>query len=133
VASHSVAASRRGQGYGDVPRTLIVDDNEQFLASAERLLGVGGLDIVATARSRSEAVQLANELRPDVVLVDIDLGGESGLVLAHDLAAVVPAPTVLLISTHTEAEVREMVETSPAVGFIPKSQLDAAAVLALIP
>jgi DNA-binding NarL/FixJ family response regulator len=133
VASHSAAAAQRRQGYADVPRTLIVDDSEQFLASAERLLGVGGVTIVGTARSSSEAVRLAKELQPELVLLDIDLGSESGLDVAHDLAALVPAPMIVLISTHTEAEVGEMVATSPAVGFIPKSRLDAAAVRALLP
>jgi DNA-binding NarL/FixJ family response regulator len=116
-----------------VPRTLIVDDSELFLASAERLLGIGGVSIVGTARSRMAAVRLTLELRPDVVLVDIDLGGESGLDLADDLAALDPAPIVILISTHTEAEVEEMVAASPAAGFIPKSRLDAAAVKAFLP
>lgn len=116
-----------------VPRTLIVDDSEQFLASAERLLGVGGVAIVGTARSRTEAVRLAKELRPEVALVDIDLDGESGLDVARDLARLVPAPIIVLISTHTEAEVSEMVSASPAAGFIPKSRLDAAAVRSLLP
>jgi DNA-binding NarL/FixJ family response regulator len=116
-----------------VPTTLIVDDNEQFLASAVRLLGAGGVTIVGTARSGSEAVQLARELQPEVVLLDIDLGHESGLDVAQDLAALVPAPTIVLISTHTEAEVGEMVATSPAAGFVPKSQLDAAAVRSFLP
>jgi DNA-binding NarL/FixJ family response regulator len=115
-----------------VSRTLIVDDSEQFLASAERLLGLGGLTIVGTARSGSEAVRLAKEGRPDVALVDIDLGGENGLDVARDLAALSPAPVVVLISTHTEAEVGEMVAASRAVGFIPKSRLDAAAVRAFL-
>jgi DNA-binding NarL/FixJ family response regulator len=122
-----------GKAYAHMPRTLIVDDSEQFLASAKRLLGVGGLTIVGTAHSGSDAVLLARELQPEVVLLDIDLGGESGLDVANDLAALVPAPTIVLISTHTEAEVSEMVATSPAAGFIPKSRLDAAAVRALLP
>lgn len=116
-----------------MPRTLIVDDSKQFLASAERSLGVGGVSVVGTARSGCEAVRLAKALRPDVVLLDIDLGGESGLEVADELAALVPAPTIVLISTHTEAEVGEMVAASPAAGFIPKSRLDAAAVQALLP
>jgi two-component system, NarL family, nitrate/nitrite response regulator NarL len=115
-----------------VPRTLIVDDSEQFLASAERLLGVGGLTIVGTARSGSEAIRVAIEGRPDVALVDIDLGGESGLDVARDLAALAPTLVVILISTHIEAEVSEMVAASPAVGFIPKSRLDAPAVRAFL-
>ena len=117
----------------NVPRTLIVDDSEQFLASAERLLSVGGVTIVGTARSRSDAVRLARDLRPDVVLVDVDLGGESGLDVARDLAALEPAPIVLLISTHSEAEVGELVAATPAAGFIPKSRLDAAAVRTFVP
>jgi CheY-like chemotaxis protein len=132
VASHSAAAARRRRVYADVPRTLIVDDSEQFLASAERLLGVGGVRIVGTARSGGEAMRLAEELRPDLVLVDIDLGGESGLDLARELAALEPAPIVVLISTHAEAEVGDMVAASPAAGFIPKSRLDAATVRAFL-
>ena len=116
-----------------MPRTLIVDDNEQFLASAERLLAVGGVNIVGTGRTGEDGLRLAKALRPDLVLVDIDLGGESGLDLARDLAALQPPPTVVLISTHTEAEVGEMVATSPAAGFIAKSRLDAAAVRAFLP
>jgi two-component system nitrate/nitrite response regulator NarL len=111
---------------------LIVDDSEQFLASAERLLGVGGVRVVGTARSGREAVRLAKELSPDIILVDMDLGGESGVEVARDLAVLVPAPIVVLISTHTEAEVGEMVAASPAAGFIPKSRLDAAAVRAFL-
>lgn len=116
-----------------MPRILIVDDNERFLASASRLLGVGGVTIVGTTTSGREAVRLAEKLRPDVALVDVDLGGESGLVVARELAALVPAPIVVLISTHTEAEVEEMVAASPAAGFVPKSQLDATAVRAFLP
>ena len=121
-----------GQGYGDVPRTLIVDDSAPFLASAERLLGLGGLTVVGTTQSGSEAVRLTKELLPDVVLVDVDLGGESGLDVARELAALATPPVVLLISTHTELEVGELVQASPAAGFIAKSRLDAAAVTAFL-
>jgi DNA-binding NarL/FixJ family response regulator len=115
-----------------VPRTLIVDDSAPFLASAERLLGVGGLTVVGTAQSGSEAVRLAEDLRPDVALVDVDLGAESGLEVARELAALAAPPVVLLISTHTELEIGELVSASPAAGFIPKSRLDAAAVTAFL-
>jgi DNA-binding NarL/FixJ family response regulator len=115
-----------------VPRTLIVDDSAPFLASAGKLLGIGGLTVVGTTQSGSEAVRLAEELRPDVVLVDVDLGGESGLDVARELAALAAPPLVLLISTHTELEVGELAAASPAAGFIPKSRLDAAAVTAFL-
>jgi two-component system, NarL family, nitrate/nitrite response regulator NarL len=133
VASHSAATAPRQRGYAaHVPRTLIVDDSEPFLKSAQRLLGVGGVRIVGTARTRQEAVRLAEELRPDIVLVDIDLGGENGLDVARDLAALEQPPVVVLISTHTEVEVGEMVAAAPVAGFIPKSRLDAAAVRAFL-
>ena len=133
MASRSVTAVWGKRSYAHVPRTLIVDDSERFLASAKRLLTLGGIRIVGTAKTRSEAVRLAKALRPDVVLVDIDLGGESGLEVARDLAALEPDPLVVLISTHTEAEVGELVATAPAAGFIPKSRLDADAVRAFLP
>ena len=115
-----------------MPRTLIVDDSEQFLASAERLLEAGGVRIVGTARSGSETIRLAEELAPDLVLVDVDLGAESGLDVARELAELDPAPVVVLISTHSEAEVGELVAAAPAAGFIPKSRLDGAAVRAFL-
>ena len=116
-----------------MPRTLIVDDSAQFLASAARLLEHGGIAVVGTAGSRREAARLTRELQPDLVLVDVDLQGESGFDVAVDLMELAPPPVVVLISTHTKAEIGEMVSRSPAAGFIPKSQLSAAAVRAFLP
>ena len=80
------------------------------------MLGVGGVAIVGATRSGSEAIRLAKELQLDVVLADIDLGGESGLDLARALAALAPAPIVVLISTQTEAEVAERLDTVEQTG-----------------
>jgi DNA-binding NarL/FixJ family response regulator len=79
-------------------------------------------------------VRLAAELRPDVVLVDIDLGPESGLELTRRLsrAAYPPAPPMILISTHAEEDYADLVVDSPALGFIPKDALSAAAIRALL-
>src|SRR5262249_25499632 len=59
-------------------RSLIVDDSEPFLASARRLLESQGVEIVATATSGAEALDLATALSPDLALVDIELGEEDG-------------------------------------------------------
>jgi DNA-binding NarL/FixJ family response regulator len=55
-------------------RCLLVDDNPLFLDAASELLGREGIDVVGAASTTAEAIRLVMELRPDVTLVDIDLG-----------------------------------------------------------
>jgi two-component system, NarL family, nitrate/nitrite response regulator NarL len=112
-------------------RHLIVDDNETFLVAARDLLESEGGIVVGQATTSAEALRLAAELDPDVILVDIDLGEESGFELAQRLATEVPAP-VVLISTYPEAEFTDLIAPSPAAGFISKSELSAAAVLEVL-
>jgi two-component system nitrate/nitrite response regulator NarL len=110
---------------------LIVDDSSRFLELASSLLERPGIDVVGTASSASEALSRAAELQPDVVLVDIELGEESGFELTRDLASVAPS-SVILISTHAEADFTELIEASPALGFIPKTELSVRAVHDLV-
>jgi DNA-binding NarL/FixJ family response regulator len=113
-------------------RCLIVDDNEAFLASAKRLLDEQGLDVVGAASSAGEALRLAGELSPDVVLADVELGGESGFHLARRLTSAQPRVRVILISMYSEDEIADLIAESPAAGFLAKSQLSAAAILLLL-
>jgi DNA-binding NarL/FixJ family response regulator len=129
-----IAAARPGpRRWGYVPvRCLIVDDNPEFLASASRLLKTQGLQIVGRAASGEEAVRLADALAPDVALVDVQLGDEDGIEVARKLAGG-PQPTpVVLISTHSQDELADLIADSPAVGFLSKTELSAGAVVALI-
>jgi DNA-binding NarL/FixJ family response regulator len=81
-------------------RCLIVDDSYWFLCAARHLLESQGITVVGLASNSAEALQRAAELRPDVTLVDIDLGGESGLDLARQLHLQTDhKTTVILIST----------------------------------
>jgi CheY-like chemotaxis protein len=115
-------------------RCLIVDDSPRFLDAARGLLERQGVTVVGVASTSAEALQRAGELRPDVTLLDIDLGGESGLELArrlHGLAGHAPAP-VILISTHAEQDYAELIAASPAVGFLSKTALSAAAIRDLL-
>jgi DNA-binding NarL/FixJ family response regulator len=115
-------------------RCLIVDDSPRFLDAARGLLERQGITVVGVASNGADALQRAGELRPDVTLLDIDLGGESGLELArrlHDQAGLVPAP-VILISTHAEQDYAELIAASPAVGFLPKTALSADAIRDLL-
>jgi DNA-binding NarL/FixJ family response regulator len=107
-------------------RCLIVDDNRLFLDVARLLLEREGVEVVGLATTSAQALRLEKELRPDVVLVDIRLGDESGFDLARRLNG-----TVILISTHAQSEYAQEIEAGPAVGFIPKAQLSASAVLRL--
>jgi DNA-binding NarL/FixJ family response regulator len=113
-------------------RSLIVDDSEPFLASARRLLESQAVEIVATATSGAEALDLAVALSPDLALVDVELGEEDGFALAGELGSRSPATRVVLISTYGGDEMRELISESPAVGFLPKSRLSGDAVRALL-
>jgi DNA-binding NarL/FixJ family response regulator len=107
-------------------RCLIVDDKQLFLDAARLLLEREGVAVVGVATTSAEALRFEEELRPDVALVDIRLGDESGFDLARRLSG-----TVILISTHAGSEYAEEIAASPAAGFIPKAQLSASAVLRL--
>ena len=86
------------------------------------------------SRPRSpKRVRLASPLRPDVSLVDIDLGDESGFDLARRLGRPGGRPHgVILISAYPERDFADMIADSPALGFLPKPELSAAAHRAMI-
>jgi DNA-binding NarL/FixJ family response regulator len=113
-------------------RCLIVDDNEAFLSSASRLLEAQGLQVVGRASSGDEAMRLAETFKPDVALVDVQLGAEDGLEVARQLSAGARSTPVVLISTHSQDELAELIADSPAVGFLPKAALSAAAIAVLL-
>ncbi|MBP2320357.1 DNA-binding NarL/FixJ family response regulator [Kibdelosporangium banguiense] len=102
---------------------LLVDDNPGFLATARRLLERQGITVVGVASSSAEALQRVEELRPDLVLVDIGLGRESGFELVGKLRT-----RAILVSTEDEEDYRDLIAASPAVGFLPKASLSARAI-----
>jgi CheY-like chemotaxis protein len=109
-------------------RCLLVDDNEAFLETASVLLEREGVTVVGIASSIAEALRQARALRPDLILVDIGLGDESGFDLARLLAqdgrgGQGADAEVILISTGAEADYRELIDDSPAAGFLAKSEL----------
>ncbi len=86
------------------------------------------------ASTSAEALQRAQELRPDVTLLDIDLGGQSGFELArrlHREAGLAPS-RVILVSTHAEQDYADLIAASPAVGFLSKTALSAGAIRDLL-
>ena len=105
---------------------LIVDDSREFYEAARQLLQEDGITIIGLATSSDEAVETALARRPDVALVDIDLGTESGFDVANRLAALPGGgPQVILISAQSGTDLVELVVPSGALGFVKKTNLSA--------
>jgi CheY-like chemotaxis protein len=112
---------------------LIVDDNGPFLETARRIVEGDGIVVVGVASTSAEALQRIRELRPEVALVDIDLGRESGFALARRIAALGGlAPRVIMMSAHPGKDFVDLIDSSPAIGFLSKSELSARAVRELL-
>jgi len=109
-------------------RCLIVDDNAGYLGEARDLLQRQGMRVVGVASTGGDALAIAAADRLDVALVDVDLGAESGLDVARALAMSDEPVPVILISAYAEKDLRELLDDSPAVGFLPKSVLSRAAI-----
>jgi DNA-binding NarL/FixJ family response regulator len=115
--------------YGRVQlRCVIVDDDQVFLVAARALLERDGVVVAGVAHSRVEAIQQAEALRPDVVLIDIRLGQESGFEVARQLADNGQMAALIMISTHAGADYADLIAESPAKGFVAKTDLSAAAI-----
>jgi DNA-binding NarL/FixJ family response regulator len=113
-------------------RSLLVDDSPQFVAAARELLEREGIEVVGIASTIDDAVRLTGALSPDVCIVDIDLGDESGFDLARRLAEPGGPQRVLLISAYPERDFIDMIADSPAVGFLPKPELSAERIRAML-
>jgi DNA-binding NarL/FixJ family response regulator len=111
-----------------------VDDSPAVLRAASELLEGEGIAVVGVAATGEEAVRVMEELTPDVMLVDIDLGPESGFELARRLVHTRNGDRsrTILISTHDEADFAKLIDASPAVGFLPKSNLSGTAIRRLL-
>jgi DNA-binding NarL/FixJ family response regulator len=111
-------------------RCLIVDDNPQFLDSARSFLEREGLVVVGVASTVADALRRVQDIKPDVVLVDVNLGNESGFDLARRIQSetALDPSTVILISTHAEDDLADLVADAPAAGFLSKSRLSADAI-----
>jgi DNA-binding NarL/FixJ family response regulator len=117
---------------GIVLRCLIVDDNASFLRAVRLLLERDGITVVGVASTSAEALQRERELQPDVVLVDVRLGDESGTDLVRRLTQAGSKATVILISTHDESDFPGLIEQTSAAGFSPKHELSGALIRRLV-
>jgi DNA-binding NarL/FixJ family response regulator len=113
-------------------RCLIVDDSAAFVDAARGLLEHQGVTVVGAASTSAAALRLVEKLRPDVTLVDINLGADNGFELTEQIhRAARPAP-VILMSTHAEQDFADMIVASPALGFLCKTALSNGAIRDLL-
>ena len=111
---------------------LIVDDHPGFRAFARALLEAEGLDVVGEAEDAASALAAASQLRPLLVVLDIQLPGLDGFEVAERLAQMADPPAVVLVSTRDPSTYRRRLAASPVRGFIPKNELSGHALLALL-
>jgi DNA-binding NarL/FixJ family response regulator len=111
---------------------LIVDDHAGFRLSARRILEADGYEIVGEAGDGREAILMARRLRPQIVLLDVNLPDVDGFEVARELSSFAPSPAIVLTSSHDREDFGDSLPHSPAAGFVPKDELSGAAVAALV-
>lgn len=107
---------------------------QSFLEAARAFLEREGIAVVGVASTSAEALRRAEELKPDVALLDVDLGNESGFDLARRLESETSMEPlrVILISTYAEEDFADLITATPAAGFLCKSDLSARAIRDLL-
>ncbi len=109
---------------------LIVDDHAAFRSAARALLQAAGFDVVGEAPDGASALAAVGELRPEIVLLDVQLPDIDGFAVAERLADDESPPAIVLTSSRTAATVRWRLAGNPAWSFIPKSELSGEALAA---
>ena len=103
-------------------RVLIVDDQEPFRLAARMVVeATDGFDVVGEAETGEDSVRMAEELAPDLVLMDVNLPGINGLDATRQILAGSDTVVVLLLSTYEEEEYAPRAAECGASAYIPKA------------
>jgi DNA-binding NarL/FixJ family response regulator len=114
-------------------RVLIVDDHAPFRSIARQVLAAAGFFIVGEAADGAEAIRAFGVLRPDLVLLDVQLPDIDGFTVATVLTSRHHPPTVVLVSSRSGTDYGSRIEVCRASGFIAKAELSGDAVRRLLP
>ena len=112
---------------------LIVDDHPSFRACARQVLEAEGFEVVGEAENGVRALRIAEELHPDVVLLDVNLPDLDGFQVAARLTASGNGPAVVLTSSRDGGDYGKLVGECGARGFVPKDELSGDRVTSLVP
>jgi DNA-binding NarL/FixJ family response regulator len=102
---------------------LIVDDHPSFRASARVVLESEGFDVVGEAADGASAITECCRLRPQVVLLDVQLPDTDGFDVCEQITAHAEHPTVIMTSSRDGSDFGPLIFTSGACGFVPKAEL----------
>jgi DNA-binding NarL/FixJ family response regulator len=111
---------------------LIVDDHPSFRASARMLLESEGFEVIGEAEDGRSALSAIEALRPDVVLLDVQLPDIDGIEVAARLTENGSSPAIVLTSSRDLADLGPLRDRCDVRGFIPKAELSGAALEALL-
>jgi len=111
---------------------LIVDDHGGFRACARELLEADGFKVVGEAADAASAIAAARELRPDVVLLDVQLPDFDGIQASREIGALDGGAVIVLISSRDLSDLARALAECPARGFISKSELSGATLRELL-
>jgi DNA-binding NarL/FixJ family response regulator len=107
----------------DDVRVLIVDDQSPFRDASRMVVEMtDGFEVAGAAENGEEAVALAESLRPDLVLMDVQMPGIDGIEATRRIANLENPPVVLVMSTHESGNYEGIAQDAGAFGFVPKSQ-----------
>ena len=104
-------------------RVLLVDDDPTVLKGLRmRLLLAPDVEVIGEAVDGREAIALTSELRPDVVLLDINMPGMNGVEACSEIATGTAETRVVMLSLHDDALMRERCAAAGAAGFVGKQE-----------
>ena len=105
-------------------RVLIVDDHESFRRAAQAVvLGTAGFEVAGEAADGEASIEAAGILRPDIILMDVNLPGISGVEATRQIRSVLPRVVVLLLSARDTDEFDRVAEACGAAGYLAKARL----------
>ena len=110
---------------------LIVDDHDGFRSVARMLLESSGYEVIGEAEHGASALAAVRDLKPDLILLDIQLPDSDGFVLSRELADAGDPPAIVLISSREESDYGDEVSKAPVLGFIHKPELSGASLAAI--
>ena len=113
-------------------RVLVVDDHPSFRRCARALLTSEGFDVVGEAADGGSALELAAELEPELVVLDVQLPDVDGFEVASRLLALDPDVEIVLVSSRDRTAYGPLIDASGARGFVSKADLSGEALERLL-